>query len=65
MFVHGDIVVEIFAAEGVTSCVVVVAGLHDVGAVVVEVADAEKVVEPFAEQLEALVKELAFDVEVR
>ena len=62
-----DAVAETFV-EGVTSCVVVVEGLHDVVATAVAavvVVDAENVVEPFAAEQEALVKELAFDVEER
>ena len=59
------VVAETFV-EGVTSCVVVVEGLHDVvAAAVVVVVDAENVAEPFAAEQEALVKELAFDVEER
>ena len=62
-----DAVAETFV-EGVTSCVVVVEGLHDVVATAVAavvVVDAENVAEPFAAEQEALVKELAFDVEER
>ena len=62
------VVAEPFVEE-VTSCVVVVEGLHDVVAAavaaVVVVVDAENVAEPFAAEQEALVKGLAFGVEER
>ena len=67
--VHDNMVAGVVAetfVEEVTSCVVVVEGLHDVVAAAVAavvVVDAENVVEPFAAEQEALVKELAFDVE--
>ena len=69
--VHDNMVAGVVAetfVEEVTSCVVVVEGLHDVVAAAVAavvVVDAENVVEPFAAEQEALVKELAFDVEER
>ena len=67
--VHDNMVAGVVAetfVEEVTSCVVVVEGLHDVVAAAVAavvVVDAENVVEPFAAEQEALAKELAFDVE--